>query len=350
MVKKPIQKKLNTKPKIINLALQGGGVHASFSWGVLDRLLDEEHLSVEAICGTGAGAINATLLAYGMQTGGRANAKLLLESFWRKVSTLANLTSLKPSLMDRFLNNKNLDFSPNFMFLDYITKLLSPYQYNLFDINPLRDIITDLIDFENLRKNCPTKLFINATNVKTGKIKIFEQHELTLNMLLASSCLPLFYKAVEINGEFYWDGGYSGNPALFPIFYNCQSSDIVIVQINPFNVEEVPTSAQDIIDRVNEISFNSTLMREIRSIAFIKKLIDEKKLDSNQYKDILVHLIGSEEIMTSLGTSSKMNADWEFLTYLRDMGRQAADDWLEKNYDKIGVEPTIDIRKLFLDE
>jgi NTE family protein len=340
---------INKDPKIINLALQGGGAHASFTWGVLDRLLDESKLSFEAICGTSGGAINGTLLAYGMLQGSRSEAKKLLEIFWKKVSSAASMTPLKPSMMDKLFDNKNLDFSPNFLMLDYITRMLSPYQLNLFGLNPLREIIGELVNFEELQKNSKIKIYVNATNVKTGKIKIFEQNKLTLDMLLASTCLPLFYQAVEIEGEFYWDGGYSGNPALFPIFYGCACSDIMIVQVNPFNIDEVPTSAQGIIDRLNEISFNSTLMREMRSIAFIKKLIDEERVDSSRYKNILVHLIGAEDIMISLGTSSKMNADWEFLTYLRDIGRQAADDWLVNNYNKIGVESSIDIRKMFLD-
>ncbi len=330
--------------KTINLALQGGGAHGAFTWGVLDRLLEEEHLHIEGISATSAGAMNAALVSYGMITG-RDEARLLLDRFWKKVSE--GFVQMVPQGHNLLKETAAL-FSPTIWMVDYASHLFSPYQMNLFDANPLRDILNDLIDFETLRNEGIIKLFINATNVRTGKIKIFFLDEITRDMLLASACLPSLYKAVEVNGEHYWDGGYSGNPAIYPLFYKCECSDTVIVQINPFTIDELPTTAPEIMNRINEISFNSTLMREMRSIAFVSKLISEGRVDErNNFKNMHLHMIEAEDIMVSLGRVSKYNPEWEFLKYLKEVGRQTADDWLNSCYDKIEVESTIDIEKMF---
>jgi NTE family protein len=343
------KKTTSSEKKITNLALQGGGAHGAFTWGVLDRLLDEENLEIEAICATSAGAMNAIIFTQGLINNGRKGAQELLETFWKKVSNIASFSGLMPTMFDKLIDNKKLSFSPTFMAAEYFTRLISPYQYNFFDYNPLKDIIDELVDFKKVKKSAKNKLFINATNVKSGKIKVFECTEgLNVDHIMASACIPFLYKAVEIDGESYWDGGYSGNPALFPIFYKCKSSDIILIQVNPINIKEVPTLAPDIMDRINEISFNSTLMREMRAIAFVKKLRSENKISEEKYRDMNIHIIEAEEVISSLGANSKLNADWDFLTYLRDLGRQTADEWLKKNFDKVNLESSADLYEAFL--
>jgi NTE family protein len=231
---------------------------------------------------------------------------------------------------------------------DFMTRVLSPYQFNPSDINPLRELLVDSIDFERLRAGGGIKLFVAATNVRTGKIKVFETRELSANALLASACLPLMFRAVEIDGQHYWDGGYMGNPAIFPLIYNCDSCDVVIVHINPIERDELPTNARDILNRMDEISFNSSLMREMRAISFVTKLVDDSPDEFKTLKRMLVHSIAADEIMSELGVASKLNGDWDFLTYLRDQGRDHADKWLAANFDRLGAESTIDIRKEYL--
>lgn len=334
--------------KTVNLALQGGASHGAFTWGVLDHMLSDPRVQIEGVSATSAGAVNASLMAYGLLKGGPEEARRLLRDFWRKTSHAASMLPFKPTMVDKMLGNTRLNFSPSFMALDFITRIFSPYQFNLFDINPLRSILSELVDFDVLRKKNPLQLYVNATNVRTGKIKVFESKELTLDMVMASCCLPFIFKTVYVDGEPYWDGGYSGNPAIYPLIYNATSRDVIIVQINPLLVEEVPTQASDILDRVNEISFNTTLMREMRAIAFVTKLIDDGTLQANGYKRMHMHMIEAQDIMAGLGSASKLNADWEFLLHLHDVGVQAANDWLDQHYDMLGNDSTIDIRTEFL--
>lgn len=341
-------KSTTTKTKSINLALQGGGAHGAFTWGVLDRLLEEERITIEAITGTSAGGINASVVAYGLIKGGRQKARELLAEFWRKVSISAAMSPLQPTIVDKMLGNVRLDFSPSFLALDFITRMFSPYQFNLFDLNPLRDILAETVDFDVIRKNKQIKLFVNATHVKSGKVRIFKTSELSLDAVMASACLPFLFKTVEVEGEPYWDGGYTGNPSIFPLFYHCTCADVVLVQINPLYVEDVPTQAADILDRVNEISFNAGLMGEMRAIDFVHKLLAENHVSDKHYKNVLVHLIEAQELMGALGPSSKLNADWTFLQHLHDIGRQAANDWLAKNYEDLGVRGTVDLHSMFL--
>lgn len=339
------KKTAHKNEKTINLALQGGGAHGAFTWGVLDRLLEEERLTVEGISATSAGGMNAALYAYGMIKG-RQEAKDLLEAFWHKVSN--NFMPATPPLLDTLMNATTSFLSPAHFLMGY-THIFSPYQFNLFDINPLRNILDELIDFDILRKQGTIKLFINATNVRTGKIKIFFLDELRRDMLLASACIPTMTKAVEVDGEYYWDGGYSGNPAIYPLFYKCDCTDTVIVQVNPFNIEDAPpTTAPAILNRINEISFNSTLMREMRSIAFVSKLMSAGRIDDrNNFKDMHIHMIDAEAVLKTLDFSTKYNPHWELLLHLKEVGRQTAEAWLAEHYDKIGVESSIDIEKMF---
>lgn len=336
--------------KTVNLALQGGGSHGAFAWGVLDRLLDDERISFEGITATSAGAMNATVTAYGLTIGGREGAKLALAEFWHRISKAAASSVLQPTIFDRMMNNRSLENSPAFVFFDMMTRLLSPYQFNPFNFNPLRDVLEATVDFERLRKDNAVKLFLCASNVRSGKVKIFRNHEITSSAVLASGCLPFIFQAIEIDGEAYWDGGYMGNPAIYPLIYHCQSADVVIVHINPIYREEIPRTATDILNRLNEISFNSSLMREMRAIDFVTRLIDSGGIvdKSKTLKRVLVHSVEAESFMRDLGVSSKLNADWEFLTRLRDVGRERADQWLAANFDQLGVSSTVDIEDRYL--
>jgi NTE family protein len=337
-----------SSPKAINLALQGGGAHGAFTWGVLDRLLEDGRLVIDGISATSAGAMNAAVVAQGLLAGGPAAARRDLEQFWRRVSLMAAASPLQQSWFDRLFGGYGLEFSPSYQMFDFMTRVLSPYQFNPSDINPLRELLVDSIDFERLRAGGGIRLFVAATNVRTGKIKVFESRELSASALLASACLPLMFRAVEIDGEHYWDGGYMGNPAIFPLIYNCESRDVVIVHINPIERDELPTNARDILNRMDEISFNSSLMRELRAIQFVTDLIDKDRVKDGQLKRMLIHSIEAEEFMTRLGVSSKLNPDWDFLTHLRDVGRARADQWLALNYGRIGRESTVDLRAGFL--
>jgi NTE family protein len=332
--------------KTINLALQGGGAHGAFAWGVVDRLLEDERISVEGISATSAGAMNAAVMAYGMTVGGREGAKRLLAEFWEGVSRTMSCSPLQ--YWQNLMPGTAFDRSPAFLLFDTMTRVMSPYQLNPSNYNPLRDLLERTVDFERLRQDSTVKLFLCATNVRTGKVKIFENRDITASAVLASSCLPMLFQAVEIDGEAYWDGGYMGNPAIFPLIYNCRSTDVVIVHINPIERDELPRTATEILNRLNEISFNSSLMREMRAIAFVGRLIDSGAFHNNQMKHMLMHAIEADDFMKDLGVASKFNADWTFLMHLRDVGRNCAEEWLERNYESLGVRTTMDIQSKYL--
>ncbi|MGV8892024.1 MAG: patatin-like phospholipase family protein [Burkholderiaceae bacterium] len=331
--------KLNTIPPYkINLALQGGGSHGAFTWGVLDRLLEDARLEVDGITGASAGAMNAVVYADGLLNGGVDGAKKALHDFWKSVSQTPSVGALKvPSLME-FAGAG----------FDLMSRMFSPYQTNPFNINPLRDMLNAQIDFERLRQHSPVKLFICATNVKSGRIKVFENGELSCDVLLASACLPFVFQAVEVGSEHYWDGGYMGNPPLFPLYYETDTRDIMIVQINPIARDDVPDTSQEIIDRLNEISFNTPLMLELRAIDFVNRLLEEERVDPTKYKSLHIHAIDAENKMRAFGASSKSNTDWTFLQSLHKIGRTAADKWLEDNFDAIGQRSSVNIRQKFL--
>ncbi|WP_046866106.1 patatin-like phospholipase family protein [Microvirga massiliensis] len=329
--------------KTINLALQGGGAHGAFAWGVLDRLLEEDGLAFEGISATSAGAMNAAVLAYGMTLGGRAGAQQALRDFWCRVSHAAIFSPWQPSPWDRLMNHHGLENSPAFLLIDMLTRVMSPYQWNPANINPLRQVIESIVDFERLRRDSALKLFLSATNVRTCKVRVFGSEEVTADAVLASACLPFMFQAIEIDGEHYWDGGYMGNPAIFPLIYGCESQDVVIVHINPINRPDVPRTATDIMNRINEISFNSSLMREMRAIDFVSKLIDDGKLRDTGMKRMRIHAIDAEDVMQGLGAASKLNADWEFLLHLHDIGRRRTEAWLARNLGEVGHKSTVDV-------
>jgi len=333
-----------TKP--IELALQGGGAHGAFTWGVLDRLLEEDGLDLVAISGTSAGAMNAVVLADGLVRGGRAGGRAALAHFWRAVSEAARFSPVRRSPLDRWLGRWSLDTSPGYIAMDLLSRLASPYDLNLFDVNPLRDVLTACVDFDNVNACPAVKLFVTATNVRTGLPRTFRQGEITPDAVMASACLPSLYKAVEIEGEAYWDGGYVGNPALYPLVDESDCRDLVIVQINPIRREALPTSAAEIQNRLNEITFNSALIKELRAITLLRRLIEAEGLETERYRDMRLHRIGGEGL-EHLSASSKLNAEWEFLTHLRERGRASAEAWLARHRDAIGHRSTYDPETLF---
>ncbi len=295
--------------KLINLALQGGGAHGAFSWGVLDRLLEDGRIALEGISATSAGAMNATVAAYGMSADGREGARQALANLWRRVSHAAAFSPLQPTWLDRMMGNRALDLRAH---------------------------------------RCPVKLYLSATNVRTGKVKVFGNDGITADAVLASGYLPFLFQAVEIDGESYWDGGYMGNPAMFPLIYNCTSHDVVIVHINPLERPEMPHTAAEVLNRINEISFNSSLMREMRAINFVTDLIEADQVKRNALKKMHIHAISAESEMSRLSVASKLNADRGFLTELRDTSRATAQAWLDMHFDTLGRESTVDIRATYL--
>ncbi|MCW8943691.1 MAG: patatin-like phospholipase family protein [Sedimenticola sp.] len=335
------------RKKLVNLALQGGGSHGAFTWGVLDYFMEDGRVSVEGISGTSAGAMNAVVLTHGYMNGGTEGAREALETFWKQVSAHALMSPIKRTPLDILTGNWSLDASPVYMMYDVLSRVVSPYEANPLNINPLKELIESSVDFDKVRACEAVKLFVAATNVHSGKIKVFERSELTSDMVLASACLPTLYQAVEIEGVPYWDGGYVGNPPLYPLYDDAKSRDIIIVQINPVTRQETPKTARDIHNRINEISFNTSLLRELRSIEFVHRLLEEKRLDTNQYADVLVHRIEGSDALSDLSPSSKVNAEWSFLTQLRDMGRAAAKTFIDKHYDDLGEHSTLNLREEF---
>lgn len=328
--------KNSNKTKKINLALQGGGAHGAFTWGVLDRLLEDDRLVIEAISGTSAGAINAAVLVDGYEKGGRKGAKTALERFWRTVSGHASSSPYSGG-----------GLSPFAPWFDFLTHTFSPYEFNPANIDPLKDILTETIDFECLRTCGSIRLYISATNVRTGRLRIFNSNELSVDALLASACLPHIRQTVEIDGEHYWDGGFMGNPILEPLIGQSDGCcDIVIVQVNSTHCDEVPRTASEIINRVNEISFNSSLMREIRAIAGVIMLVNSGALEIKdpQYRCTLFHRIAAEDVMKGLKAGSKLDISWPFLTRLKSLGRERAGQWLDENFEHIGRTSTLDLQ------
>lgn len=334
--------------KKINLALQGGGAHGAFAWGVIDRLLEDDRLEVDGIVGTSAGAMNAAVTAYGLAAGGPAMARAKLQEFWGKISDAAKNSPLQPSMFDKMMKPGSLDTSPGWMMMDALSRVMSPYQLNPMNLNPLRDVLHSVVDCETLHKQSKAKLFICASNVLTGKIKVFNERDVSIEAVLASACLPFMFQAVEVDGEFYWDGGYMGNPPIYPLIYHCDANDVLIVQLNPIKIPEVPKTSQAILDRINTLSFNSSLMREMRAINFVTKLIENGFTDGGRLKPMLIHTIDAEDEVCSLGVSSKLNAQWDFLSDLYEMGRAKTSDFLDKHFDDIGNRSSTNIEEKFL--
>ncbi len=342
------EQKSPSMTKRINLALQGGGAHGAFTWGVLDHLLEDERLAVEGISGTSAGAINAVLLADGLARGGRAEAQKRLADFWRAVSSTGQLPSLQRTVMERLLSFTPLEGTPVQAWFDALSHYFSPYDVNPLNINPLKDLIERFVDFEALRASSDLQIFVSATNVQTGRVRIFPREKITAAAVMASACLPLLFRAVEIDGVPYWDGGYLGNPVIFPFFRTTSTEDVLVVQINPLVRRETPMSSNEIMNRINEITFNSSLVGEYRAIDFVARLIDQGRLPHGigpgEYRRINVHRIVLDRFGTHFDAYSKLSTDYDFFEMLRVSGRRAARRFLDQHFDDIGKKSTVDLR------
>lgn len=340
----------DTEIKSVNLALQGGGAHGAFAWGVLDKILEDGRLWIDGLSAASAGAMNAVVFAYGLHKDGKEGARRALNDFWFDVASAARVHSpFRSNAWEAMLFGwENMDRSASFYAFDAFTKALSPYQFNPLNINPLKKILEKHVNFDELHDDRNTKLFISATNVRTNRIKVFKNEDVCADAVMASACIPMLYQAVEIDGDAYWDGGYMGNPALYPLIYETATDDIIIVHINPVVREQIPRTPQQIMNRVNEVSFNSSLLRELRTIDFAKKMIDDdwikpEALDKFRFNDLYVHSILSDRATTPLSVASKYTPDWTFLCHLRDQGRKFTQAWLDQNFADIGRKSTIDL-------
>lgn len=331
--------------KKIVLALQGGGAHGAFTWGVIDQLLEDGRLDIKGISGTSAGGMNAVALAQGVMKGGLRGGQEELHNFWKTMSDIGSRYSLKIPFSEYFPEIKSTEY----LFINFFQSFFSPYQFNPLNINPLKEVVTAFFDFEKLRKFQGLKLFLCATHIASGKLKIFRMEDLCVDVLLASACLPFLFQAVEVKGEHYWDGGFVGNPAIYPLIYECETPDILIIQLTVMTRPSLPMTSQQIIDRHKEITYNACLMREMRSINFISHLIDDGLLDPAKVKRLRVHLIRNEDIFSNLELSSAMEANWPFLEKLFQAGKATAANWLAQHYDSIGVKTTAEIEKDFVD-
>lgn len=333
----------------VDLAFQGGGSHGAFTWGVVERLLDEPSLQIESVSGASAGSMNAVVFAHGFMLDGPAGAKAALEKFWRAVSDAARFSPIQRSPFNVARGDWSLDGSIGYLFFDIFSRVFSPYEVNPANLNPLRDVLEAHVDFKSL-KDSPIKLFINATNVRTGLPRLFRNAELSADVVLASACLPLMHQAIEIDGDPYWDGGFSGNPLLTPLVHERRARDILLVQINPVERPGVPRTAREILNRLNEISFNSSLKKELRAIAMFQRLFAAAKISGDvswaqDWADVRIHRIATPK-MVELGASSKVNAEWDFLAMLRQEGRDRAETFLQAHAADLGVRSTYDIDSL----
>jgi NTE family protein len=325
----------------IDLALQGGGSHGAFTWGVLDRLLEERWLRIDAISGTSAGAMNAAVLVSGFIKGGAEGARNALDAYWGRVAASARFSPIQRSMFDRLMKRWSLDTSPGYLIMDLMSRVVSPYDLNPFGHNPIRSILEQSIHFAHLGE-APIKLFITATNVHTGRGRIFRNKEITPEVLLASACLPTMFQAIEIDGEAYWDGGYAGNPTISPLVRESEANDVILVQINPRERRETPRSANEILNRVNEISFNAPLMKELRMIALLRQATDPGTGEGRRWAGMRTHRILTDKL-AEFGASSKLNAEASFLELLKGEGRKTADAFLTAHGEDIGKCSTTDL-------
>lgn len=347
------------KPKRINLALQGGGAHGAFTWGVLDRLLEDEGIEIAGISGTSAGALNGAALKAGLVADGkgqdRDGARASLDALWHSVAGVHDLRLT--SWFAQFaphneLINQAFQASPMFAWADMTSRAVGPYAYGPFYANPLQSVV-ETFDFDQVCADTGPRLFVSATNVRTGKIRVFDGDEINTDAILASACLPTVFQAIEMTDpktgtvEAFWDGGYSGNPALFPLFDPALPADVVVVNINPLFRPDVPKSGPDIQNRINEISFNSSLLRELRAINFVKRLISSGQLSSGQMRDVLVHMIADDALMRDLSTATKLVPSVVTLQRLKAAGRAATDAFLSAHRDDLNTRGSVDLEQMF---
>ncbi|MGJ8610981.1 MAG: patatin-like phospholipase family protein [Octadecabacter sp.] len=335
--------------KRINLGLQGGGAHGAFTWGVLDRILDDDRIEIAAMSGTSAGALNGAALKAGYAENGREGAKKKLDWFWGQVGAVSD--DWVSQWMDAVAPDTNMlasamALSPMTAMLDFSERMMSPYATGPFYKNPLQPIV-DKFEYDAVCGDAGPDLFVCATNVRSGKIKLFSGDAITSDALMASACLPTVFRAVEIDGEAYWDGGFTGNPALFPLFTDGFPSDIVVININPLRRETVPHDTAAIQNRINEISFNSSLLRELRAINFVKRLLHKGTVPKGSMRDVLVHMISDDPLMNDLNVVTKSQPNPVVLARLKAAGRAAADRFLTDHFDDIGERDTVDLAAMF---
>lgn len=343
-------KKTGDKKKI-SIALQGGGSHGAFSWGVLDRILEDGRFEIEGLTGTSAGGMNAVAVVQGLMRGGNQAAREELRAFWQNISDSGKDSMLNNrGPIDKMMGKYTMYHSPGYVVFDYLSRMFSPYELNPLQKDPLRDVIVKSFDFDALRKYKGARLYLCATHVYTGKLRIFGLGEMRPECLLATACLPTIHSAVQVDGEYYWDGGFIGNPVFFPLIYDCESPDILYIQLNPTVRDKLPTTAREISDRLNEITNNASVVREMRAISFVSDLIDSGMLDSTKIKRVFMHVIKDEDAFQDLGWSSKLNTEWEFFMHLFERGRAAADQWIKENYQHVGVKGTAKLEEQFVGE
>jgi NTE family protein len=334
--------------KKINLALQGGGAHGAFTWGVLDYILEDGRLVIEGLSGTSSGALNAVMCLDGLAHGGPPEARKRLADFWRTVSTDGNLPLMQRRIVERLLAFMPLEGTPVQAWFDAMSRYFSPYDLNPLNINPLKAVIERFVDFDAVRSCSDVQLFVSATNVLTGRLRIFPREKISADVVMASAALPLVFQAVMVDGVPYWDGGYMGNPVIFPFFRCTTTEDVLIVQINPIERHEVPTSARDIMNRINEISFNSPLLAEYRAIEFVARLIDQGRLPRGmgpgEYRRVNAHRIVLGDGQKVYSADTKLSTDFDFFRMLHTNGRRAARRFLDAHFDDIGVRSTFDLR------
>jgi len=336
------------KPKKIAIGLQGGGSHGAFSWGVLDALLADDRIDIVGLSGTSAGGMNAAATLQGFNKGGREGARAELRRFWEMVHKTTAESAMRPTPFKSMMGSHSLRGSPVYAWMNMMRDFYSPYELNPLDINPLKTLVHDFFDLDILHKRSKMKVFLCATQVRTGKLHIFKGKELTESALLASACLPSLFRAVEVDGEFYWDGGYVGNPAIYPLIYNCPTRDIAIIQITQAHRELIPNTADAIADRHQEITYNACLMHEIRAIYFISKMVEKGIVNDKSIKILNLHVIRDREFFEELDLSTAMNTDWNFLLQLFEAGKRSGEKWLEDHYDDIGVRSSAQIEEDFI--
>lgn len=341
------------KTKKINLGLQGGGAHGAFTWGVLDRLLQEDGLEICGMSGTSAGALNGAALKSGMVTGGREGARENLDWLWTQVAGVVD-----PCMSDWMapfglkVLSQQIGFSWPYLMGEAATRILSPYSYGALYKNPLADIVSKF-DYDRVCADQAPRFFVGATRVRNGKIRVFEGADIGPDALMASACLPTLFQAIEMfddttgRMEAFWDGGYTGNPALFPLFVQDLPDDIVVININPLERDEIPTTPQDIQNRINEISFNSSLLRELRAIDFVQRLIEEGKIPPGSMSAMRIHMIADDTLMQKLSAATKTVPNSAVINQLKKAGIAAAETFLQRDVDNVGKRSSVDLRAMF---
>jgi NTE family protein len=334
--------------KTVAVGMQGGGAHGAFTWGVLDYLLEDGRLDIEGVSGTSAGGMNCLALCQGMAEGGKAGARKSLHRYWKILSEKSKQIGMIPTPIDNFKGGHGIATNPLFAIMGQVTKILSPYQWNPQNKNMLEDLIMELFNFKKISTYEALKVFLCATNVRTSKLKIFTGNEITPQAVLATACLPTLFQAVNIEGDDYWDGGFIGNPAIFPLIYQCKTPDILVILLTPQYRHNTPKTLDEIHWRMTELSLINTLTREMRAMNFIGKLIDEGVADKTKIKRINTHIIQNPQVFADLDHTSALNSDWDFFQFLFEKGRETAEKWMAKNFDNIGVCSTADLVEEFV--